>query len=404
MTLAGQDQSTVELELDMGNRSSIDIQMSKDRDIFGGYLSVGYLGSSIRVADYYLDSKELRVTVPMLSDSVFLIDRSTLNDDLDALVVKGQLDEETAESLKALNTGSAGAVEYQSEMDAANKKVLQMVVDLYDQLEVEKIESEEFLVNGKQQKCKGYRVKVNNDQIADFYLGVKKICEEEPEYAAYMKSVIESSAGISLSGEMGEEDSLGQTLQEVADYFREENYYVDADIYIYKDIVAHMQIDFAGKASAVWGVYGGDFPLENTELVISAKGSADAEEEVFRLERGGSNEEDDYQAGYRIVFDGDETFLELQFQKDSGDFSLEFGDDYDSILAEGNINKSGAGKEFVIGLDSLSYGGEEMLSGELSISGEAGEIEKPEGDTVNLLSQLLELPDYGSYMDGLFSY
>ena len=58
----------------------------------------------------------------------------------------------------------------------------------------------------------------------------------------------------------------------------------------------------------------------------------------------------------------------------------------------------------MISLDSLSYGGSEVFAGELTISGEAGEIEKPEGDTVNLISQLLELPDYSYYMDGLFTY
>lgn len=404
LNLVGTDQNTIELELNVGSMGSIDMQMAKDKDRFGGYLSVGYLGSSIRVADYYLDSEELRVAVPMLSDSVFFVDRSTLNDDLDSLVEKGYFDEESAEYLKALNTGSAGATEYYSGMKAANEKILQLVSGIYDEVEVEKIDNGEFRINGEQRKCKGYQVKVSHDQIADFYLGVKQICAEEPEFAEYMRNVIESGSGVSLSGEPGDEDSLEQTLQEVADHFREENYDISADIYIYKDTIANMQINFADDASVVWNVYGGSFPLENTELVVSVKSNGSTMEEAFRLERGGYIEKDLYTAGYKFVLAEDDISVDLQYWRNNGDFSIEIWNDNTSIEAEGNIGKAASGKELVVSLDSVSYEDEEIFSGELTISSEAGEIEKPEGNLVNLIDQLLELPDYNSYMDGLFTY
>lgn len=404
LNLGIKDQGTVGLELNMAGMGSIDIQMVKNKDVFGGYLSVGYLGSSIRVADYYLDDEELRILVPMLSDSVFFIDRSTLNDDLDGLVEKGRVDEETAEYLKALNMGSVDAAEYYSGMNAANDKILQLVSDLYDEVEVKKISAGEFMVNGTQRKCKGYELKIINDQIADFYLGIRRICEEEPEYADYMRGILESGLGISLTGEPGEDDSLDQVLQETADYFREENYYINVEIYIYKDTVAHMQMDLAGKINVVWNVYGGNFPLENMELVASAENSGATAGEIFRLERGGSQEKDLYRADYRIVFDGDDAAIGLEYWKNNGDFSIEIGDDDASIEVEGGITKADSGKKLVIGLDTIAYDGEEILSGELTVSGEAEEIEKPEGDMVNLLEQFLQLPDYGSYMDGIFTY
>lgn len=404
LSFVGTGQSTVEMELNIGGMGSIDVQMAKDKDRFGGNLSVGYLGSSIRVADYYLDDEELRLAVPMLGDSVYFIDRSTLNDDLDTLVEKGILDEESAEYLKALNTGSAGAAEHYSGMGTANEKLLQLVSGIYDKVEVEKIDSGAFLVNGQQRECKGYRVKVNHDQIADFYLGIRQICAEEPEYAEYMRGIIESGTGTSLTGEPGEDDSLDQTLQEVEDYFREENYDINADIYIYKDTVANMQINFAEDASVVWNVYGGSFPLENTEFIISVKSGESGMVEAFRLERGGSLEKDFYSVGYQFVLADDDISVDLQYWKNDGDFSIEIWDEDVSVTAQGNIDMAASGKKLVVDLDSVTYDEYEIFSGELTVSGEAGEIEKPEGNLVSLIDQLVEISDYGSYMNGFFGY
>lgn len=126
--------------------------------------------------------------------------------------------------------------------------------------------------------------------------------------------------------------------------------------------------------------------------------------EAFRLERGGSLEKDFYSVGYQFVLADDDISVDLQYWKNDGDFSIEIWDEDVSVTAQGNIDMAASGKKLVVDLDSVTYDEYEILSGELTVSGEAGEIEKPEGNLVSLIDQLVEMSDYGSYMNGFFGY
>lgn len=356
----------------------VDMKVEKNEDACSTYASVGISGSTILDAQVYVDDDAVVVGLPQMIDYLLTINRATMAEDIQNMVEIGMLDQETADSLVAINEG----MEEETVSEEASQKMAEefagILKELYDKCEMKKGSSKKLPVNGKEVSCKGYVLTIENNDVSDFIDDLKEVYQNNEESLMAYNSMYEYS-------DMDIRDALDEFYSELdraAEELRDsEEEPLQVEFYLYKGYVAQIYAEGEDDQYIEWNMEGGNFPMENTSFVL-----ADEYGEQLRFERTGSDKDDKYQASYEVTVSyEDPVILDFTYKKNRGDFSLEvLSDDQSMFYLEGNIDKKDD-TTLEVDIDSLEIGEESILSGKLTFENTCDDIERPEGEERELL-------------------
>lgn len=372
-------QMSIDADFMVAGMAGLEMQYDRDDKVNGLYIDVSYFGSSLLNAVLYMDEEELSLSVPYYMDYVFYVDRTSLKEDIQKYVDEGTLDEETANALIALNEGSQEIGSAGNGVNQGALDILNAVKDIYNKAEVKKADGKTLEVNGGNQRCKGYVTIITGEQIAEILLAYKEVYEENEDFQNYLDEIIMLEEGFSSVEELKEYMDLAEGLQQMAEEASESEEEIALYFYLYDGVIAQVYAEADEDNYLEWNVKGGKFPLENTEIIFSVDGDEDT------LVRNGSFESDVYKAEYLFDLMDEELNIEVEYDKNKGDFSIDIYDDYNDFIINGSIDKSIPGSELVIEIESIEMDGQKLLSGDVTISNECGEIEKPEGERLEVL-------------------
>ncbi len=163
-------QMTMLADLNFGREVGFELEMESDQETCGGYLDIKLYGMSALEADYYADKEEFMLWVPGVSDYIFYIDRSTMEEDLRAWAEEYDMDEFLADYAQTLNEDTQDASLFEEGMLEAGAEFAAAAKDLFDQTQVSRAQNKKLEVNGRERSCKGYIVTITGKQFADFVI------------------------------------------------------------------------------------------------------------------------------------------------------------------------------------------------------------------------------------------
>lgn len=369
------------LEADLALPEGISLEMSCDanEDASDLYVDIAMAGSSMVELEGYFDGSQMLIAIPNMLDYVFAINMDTIEEDIWVMVDNGLIDEYTAEdAIEALNTTETDEISEEA-AEQLGEDLLEAWKKFYDSVEVEEIESEELTVNGEKQKCKGYAVVVTGEQAATLMEDVINVIEDNDEAKDAFVSAVKAN-GMDYDEAMSEfEDAL--------DDMRDSEEELEVDIYLYDEKVAQIYWeDDDDDFSFTWDIEGGNFPLENTSIKVESDYDGN-----FEIIRTGSMDESDYCSEYEIIDEyGTSYVIDTCYNTENGEVSIEFSEDGESsIYVAGSMAKEDD-STIEIAIDTIQVEEEEILSGDITIMNECGDIVKPEGEVKNALTMTME--------------
>ena len=222
------------------------------------------------------------------------------------------------------------------------------ILEWYRSFKLEKVGAKEFEVNGKERKCAGYQFTVVSEDMVKLIEEMEEIC-------------------------------LGNYPEEIYnpyEYYFDEMWYMfndmqdlDVTFYLYKNKVECIHIEGDGEEL--------DILFESDK-----KGNLDMEfifmdETVMEIER---NITDSVEECIIREYDYDEFSLEMKYNFQSGDYTIDMEDYYDEYSLQGNVQSDAKSAE--VTMEITDYYGEEL---NIKISVEKGaSMEALEGEELDL--------------------
>ncbi len=377
------EQLSMEADFSVGNGVQIGMDVSRNGDVSGVLMDVGYYGSSLFQADIYTDKEEILIGAPALTDTVFYVDRTNLEEDMEWFIEEYELDDELAGILKSYNEGSRMDSEFYEEMGKATGKLTGAFMEMYDEMKVEKAESKNLMVDGEGRSCKGYTLTISGEQIQRLLDVLVETYESNEVFRLYVDNLFIAGFGYTSRAELLEYFDPAVLLSDLADDIGENREEVVITFHVYRNNLARLAAEFWDGISVEWNIYGGNFPLENTKLTITDG------YETNEYIRTGSQEGDLYKAEYQMDYDGGEIEFCLEYDREKGDLEYGINVGYGlytlDYLMQGEIEKTVPGSELTLRIDTFEMNGTEFLAGDITFSDEVGEIAKPEGEKRNIM-------------------
>ena len=377
-------QMSMTADLNFGREAGIELQVDADKETVGGYLDIKYYGMSMAEADYYFDNEEMMLCIPGITDYVFYVDRRTIEEDIKGLIEEFDLDRSWEDYAKTLNEDSQNSALIEEGMLQAGEEFAAAIRNLFDGIQVSKTQNKKLTVDGSERSCKGYAVTITGEQLAGLVRKYIEIYERNEAFENYFNDLMAYGMGFDSREEFLKYNDIPEMFEELAVKIEESDPFV-MEFYIYKKALAQIYFDAGDGEYLQWDIEGGNFPLENMNLEIYT-GS-----DTYNLTRSGSYDsgKNIYEAEYKITSDAmpDYEFMRfgVEYNKKKGDFKFDLMFDYTEFVLEGDIDKIKPGSELSIGIDTFEVDGEEVMSGDIYLSNECGEIVKPEGERVNVL-------------------
>lgn len=374
---------SMEADFSVGDGVQVDMNVSRDGDISGALVGIGYYGSSLFQADIYADKEEILIGAPSLTDTVFYVDRTNLEEDLEWFIEEYELDSEIADMLRSYNEESRKNTDVYEELGRAVGRLTGAFSEMYDEMKVEKADSKNLKVDGEGRSCKGYKLTVSPEQLRELLAVVREVYGSNEAFRLYMDNMLAASFGYGSRQEFSEDYDLDKFFSGLEELIAEKEQEVTVTFYVYHKNLSYLMAEFWDGVSVEWNVYGGSFPLENTKLTMT-NGSA-----VNVYSREGSLMGDLYKAKYQIDNDGSKTEVSLEYDRAKGDLELAIYADYGlynlNYVLEGEIDRAVPGSELTLRIDTLEMNDTELLAGDITFSDEVGEITKPEGKKQNIM-------------------
>lgn len=245
----------------------------------------------------------------------------------------GFLSEDFRESeLKKLNGLLEGVSSDQMSAEAMRKNMLSALKKEFKNITFEKAEARKWRVNGKERKCKGYRMTLDEDNIIRF-------CE------AFSESTLKS-----MKGET--KDAIDDVLDALTDTAKDMEFDADLSFYLYKGKLAAVVIEEDYGEIRV-EFQGGDYRMQN--MVVAMESDSFSEEMTIRSERKGKTE--------TTTIETDDVEMTIVYNAKSGEVSFE-GEFYgERCSLEGVYKHSGS---------KVSYTLEDIRTNGSSVLGDAG--------------------------------
>lgn len=242
-------------------------------------------------------------------------------------------------------------------LNKTNEELIEECKDHLRELDVKKADSEEFEINGKEVKCKGYTVTLTDKDL-------KKLLDS---YTKSMKSTFEKSMGSMFeAADMDIEDVMDEAFGEAYDAIEDMDD-IEIDFYLYKNEVAAIEMEIDGEKLSIQ-FQGGDYRAQN--ILVDAAGS----KVQLTGEKKGNVEKATVKADK-------ETLFSYEFDSKKGDLTLTVSDGYDDYEIEG-INIKSKDDELVISFDEVDLEGV-VFDGSFTIKKDA-KIKSMSGDEFSL--------------------
>jgi len=395
--------------------STIKAEMACDTDANKALLGLGVnvAGSDLLSGQIYVDEKQLAVAAPELLDKVFYVefDNIVKNFKKSALFgMMGMTDEDFSMIEKAFES-----MEKLAE-DEDTEKIVEFLLGFNDEIEkfkdkieVEKIDAEEFEINGKDRKCDGYELVITKKSIAnlaeaaiDYYF----LSDEAKEFYESIEDKAEEMGGVADMEDLYDAmDEMKESKDEIIDAVKNCVSDIEAELYIYEGeivfIEAEMEItnpDMEGQTIPV-GIElectGGKYSAyDNYELALKVMGM-----KMLRLEKESETEEDEYSAEWSIssaALEGTTIGCSFVMDKKDGDFEanavFDDGEMKFSFVAEGSVEIEKK-KLLKVEFDDITVSYNDYwdtfnfgMSGEYYVECDA-KVSMPKGDKFNVLTE-----------------
>jgi len=263
--------------------------------------SIGFTPSEINVAAEFegdgvpetdirlaYNKKTIKAQMPAVSDIVFVYDYTKMPTGYMA----DMMDEDELETLN-----ESLAMYWTMDTSKIEKKVTNAVLDVLKDVEIEKIDSKQYKVDGKKRKCKGYSLVLTDDEMLDMLDAIDTVYEEE------------------LSEDMY--DMYAEIIDSARDGLREFPE-TELEIYIYKNKLACINAVMDDEDIEIeWLFKGGDFRIQNMEITVD-NGYSESSVEL-EGKSDGSKEK------YELSVEGEEV-LTFEYDSKDGDFVFEADD------------------------------------------------------------------------------
>ncbi|MCR4990283.1 MAG: hypothetical protein K6A38_05395 [Lachnospiraceae bacterium] len=351
---------TFEGELEDYGNASIDFIKTKDAlQICAGVDVSDMLDVPYIDAQFLWDDEAIRASSSLLNNQYVYY--YTEEPDEDGFLAE-VFEEMESEGLDAETINGALKDYYDTIMDfdgitKANEDLTEELKEHFRDLEVKKIDSNEFEINGKDVKCEGYTVVVTEKDL-------KKALDS---YSKAVKSTMEKSMGTLLEVADTDVDELfDEAFSEVYDSIEDMDD-IEFDIYLYKNEVAAIEMEVEDSKLSIQ-FQGGDYRAQN--ILVDVDGS--------KLEITGEKDGNTEKASVKV---DKEEYFSYEFDSKKGDLSLKVSDGYDEYELEG-INVSSKSDELVVSLDELDLDGI-VLTGSFTLK-KAAKLKDMSGDEFNI--------------------
>ena len=222
--------------------------------------------------------------------------------------------------LEQLNAMLEHITSEQASAKELRKDMMSALLQESEQLEFKEVKTKEFEVDGKDRECDGYRVRINEKNIANIM-----------EYAG-------EAMAKRMPEELGDEFSDG--LEELIDEIKDDDFDTDITFYLYKKKLAAVIIETNDYGEETWIIefQGGDYRMQNVFISLQYDGDTYGEMEITTRKKG-SVETIDFES------DGDMT---ITYDTKSGALSLEYDDGWTDCFIEGIYKHSGSEVSFTL--------------------------------------------------------
>lgn len=213
------------------------------------------------------------------------------------------------------------------------KDIAAAFVQEFKELEFKEVKAKKFKVDQKDRECEGYRVRVDEKNIAHML----------------------ENAGERISGKLAEDarDNFEDMMDDLIDEVENDEDDMDITFYLYKGKLAAVIFEMSDYSEEEIHIefQGGDYRMQNMLIADEYDGDVLAEISINIHEKGGKET-------IEIDLDGDEEAV-ITYDTKSGAVSLEYDTDWGDYLIEGIYQHSGSEASFA--LEEYEYDGESLM-------------------------------------------
>lgn len=262
-------------------------------------------------------------------DYMFMYDPKRENDGYLCEQMRKKEIEQLNSMLENITSDKVSSKELQKELMAA-------FLQESEELEFKEAKAKEFEVDGKDRECKGYKVRINEKNIARFVENAGEIMTRRmPEALA---------------------DEFADDLDDMVDEIKEDDFDADITFYLYKKKLAAviLEIDDYGDEEWVIEFQGGDYRMQNVLISLKYDGDTYGEMEISSRKKGSVET-------ISIESDTGED-ITITYDTKSGRLSLEYDDDWTECFIEGIYKHSGSEVSFM--LEEFEIDGDSLVEDE----------------------------------------
>lgn len=302
-------------------------------------------------SDFYYDDSKLQLAIPSISDKVYEYDYTKKNNG----IIAEAIEKTTYGEIEDVNILLSDIAKLMKKKSSYQDKVNSGLTDALMHMEIEKIDSEKYEVDGKDRKCKGYRMIVTERDVRNILRAVS-----DAEKDAYGDVIDEASDALeNLTGEkIPDLNDMNEDIYEELEDLGDDIY---VDFYIYKGMLAAISVDVGGTDLEV-KFLGGDHRSSNMEVSFGGYTLLERESQMSKKVEEGN-----------VWIDGDR--IKYSYDTSSGDFVISEGKD----KIEANYLVKGDSVSFSIDMDL----GKDVLNGTLQIS-KGSRISQLKGDVFDV--------------------
>lgn len=239
--------------------------------------------------------------------------------------------------IEQLNSVLEGITSNQTNVKELQKEMLGAMVRESEELEWKEAKTKQFEVDGKERECEGYKVRIDENDIAHFVEAAGEvISKKQPGSLA---------------------DEYSDMMDDLADAIeRDSSFDAEATFYLYKKKLAAAILEINDDSDVEWAIefLGGDYRIQN--MLISMKYDQDTYQEVeINSRKKGSVETVTIEAetGESIT---------IAYDTKSGEISMEYDDGWTEFFIEGIYKHSSSEASFT--LREFEVDGDSLLEDE----------------------------------------
>ena len=236
----------------------------------------------------YTDQK-LQAQLPAISDTIFVYDYTKIPEGY-ALDLVGE------ENFKQIN--EILSMYWNEGNSNIETKMSNAIMDIIKEMEIEKLDSKEYMVDNRNRRCQGYSLIFTDTEVLDILDATTSILKEELDddtYNLYADSF----------------DEFRETMKEFPE--------TEVKIYIYKNKLACINTVIEDNNTELeWLFKGGNFRTQNMEITVKNEYDSSS----FKVE----GKKDGNKEAYEFYIDDEELFV-LKYDGDSDNFFIEVEDE-----------------------------------------------------------------------------